>query len=315
MADHFQVKGILIPEEINPFLKETVDRSTIRTQFCGSIGLLDNLKFTCKNNHNTNNPLLFDAPFGIPNLGNSCFLSAALQCLMNIKALIVFILNIPDHIKKQADFLNLFALFIDAYKKKNSNEILIYTKLIKIELGKENDDFNGTKQCDMVECLEVILDILEHEVQDLCVTNILTGTNFIHDLFTFKIGSKKRCKDCLVYKFLWEPSKHFACDIEFGSNDEVSLLSCVRETISLFNRNCKTCTGNPIGMEQWEKIPSVFLFHLNRVKYENRQGIKIKRKVKIPKSFSIGLQTFALSSVSSHLGDIPTEGHYVTDLR
>ena len=128
MADHFQVKGILIPEEINPFLKETVDRSTIRTQFCGSIGLLDNLKFTCKNNHNTNNPLLFDAPFGIPNLGNSCFLSAALQCLMNIKALIVFILNIPDHIKKQADFLNLFALFIDAYKKKKILMKFLFTQ-------------------------------------------------------------------------------------------------------------------------------------------------------------------------------------------
>ena len=313
--DHSQVKGLLFPEEINPFAKGTSERSTIQTQFCGSIGLLDNLKFTCKNNHNTHNPICFDAPAGIPNLKNSCYLSSALQCLLNFKALMEYILNIPNHIRQQVDFLNIFALFIVAYQKKKSADILLYTRLIKNALGKENDEFNGTKQCDMSECLEVILDILEREVQELRVKNLLTGPNLIHDLFTFKIGSKPRCTDCEAFQFLWEPSRTFPCEIEFGQDEEVSLLKCVRETILLFNKNCPKCLGNPIGMEQWETIPSVFMFQLNRVKFENKKETKIRRKVKIPKTFTIGLHTFALSSISSHLGVNTSTGHYVTDAR
>ena len=82
-----QAKGMLLPEEINPFSKRKKERSTIRAQFCGKIELLNNLHFICKNNHNTNNPIRFESPIGIPNLGNSCYLSAALQCLLNMKLL------------------------------------------------------------------------------------------------------------------------------------------------------------------------------------------------------------------------------------
>ena len=315
MDDKFQVKGLLVPEEINPFSKQTTTRSTIRTQFCGRIELLNNLNFTCKNNHNTNNPLQFDAPAGIPNHGNSCYLSSALQCLLNIKLLVQCILAIPSHIRKQADFLNLFASFTLSYQNKNFDHIKLYSSLIKIKLGKENKDFIGTKQCDITECLEVILDMLSLDVQELCAKNVLTGPNFIDDLFTYQIGSKDRCKDCKIFEFLWAPSRHFCCDIESGDDDVVSLLKCVRETISLFNNNCQKCTGNPIAMTQWKTVPSIFLFHLGRVKYEKKQQVKIKRKVDLPKTFSIGMQTYALSSISSHIGDSTTNGHYVVDLR
>ena len=315
MDNQFQVKGLLIPEEVNPFSKQTIERSTIRTQFCGRIELLDDLSFTCKNNHNTNNPLHFDAPAGIPNQNNTCYLNSALQCLMNIKLLVQCILAIPSHIRKQADFLNLFALFILSYQKKDSDHIKLYSNLIKIEIGKENKDFIGTKQCDITECLEVVLDILSSNVQELCDQNLITGTNFINNLFTYQIGSTTRCKDCQIFKYLWEPSRHFPCEIEFGDDDAVPLLKCVRETISLFNTNCQICTGNPIALTQWETVPSIFLFHLSRVKYEKKKQVKIKRKVEIPKTFSIGLKTFALSSVSSHIGDDTTTGHYVVDLR
>ena len=269
----------------------------------------------CKNNHNTNNPIRFEAPIGIPNLGNTCYLSTALQCLLNMKLLIQYVLDVPCHIRKQTTFLNLFAMFVVSYQAKMSSDILINANLIKCELAKKNRDFNGTKMCDMGECLEEILEILDKEVQELCDNNIFEGTNFICDLFTYKIGSKKRCKACQLNAFLWEPSKVFPCDLECGSSDIVPFLNCVRDTILLINESCKICTENPVGMEEWEKIPSIFLFHLNRVKYEGGNTVKIKTKVKLPLKFSIGLQTFTLSSVSSHLGEFTTAGHWIIDLR
>ena len=311
-----QGKGVLLPEEISPFSKSSnQERSTIRSQFCGKIELLDNQNFICKNNHNVNNPIRFEAPVGLPNLGNTCYFNTALQCLLNMKLLIQYVLNVPCNIRKKTKFLNLFAMFVVSYQTKKSNDILLYANLIKCELAKKNEDFNGTKKCDMGECLEEIVDILDQEVQELCDKNILAGNNFICELFTYKIGSKKRCKNCQSNAFLWEQSKHFPCELECGSSDIVPFLNCVRETISLFNKNCQICTGNPLGLEEWEKIPSIFLFHLSRSKSEGGKVVKIKKKVKIPLKFSIGLQTYTLSSVSSHLGEFTTEGHWIIDLR
>ena len=316
MSDNNLIKGLILPSEISPFDKKISERKTIRSQFCGQIKLLDDLNFTCQNDHNTNNKLRFNAPVGLPNLGNTCYLSAALQSLLNITIFVQTLMSIPESVIQQAAFLNLFVKFVLSYKKKDKDAIILHLKEIKSELGKENSEFKGTKMCDAGECQEVILDILDSEVQELCNKNIFTGKNFVRNIFTFKIGTNKKCLQCKENDFLCEPSKHFPCEIEFKQFNGmhfIPFLQCIRENVSLFYKNCTNCKG--IGMEKWEIVPSVFLFQIRRVNFEEKRVTKIKRKLQIPEGFSIGLERYKISSVTSHVGDSPKGGHWLTDLR
>ena len=62
-------------------------------------------------------------------------------------------------------------------------------------------------------------------------------------------------------------------------------------------------------------FPLFFFFHIRRVKYDEKRVTKIKRKIQIPEGFSIGLDRYKISSVTSHIGDSTKEGHWLTDLR
>ena len=152
--------GFLIPDEVNPFSKGISERATIRKQFCGQIRLLDGLYFSCKNDHTTRNPLSFNAPIGIPDIGNSCYLSAALQSLMNSETFVQNIVDTPLMVRTEAKFWHIFSHFARAYQSKSMDDITKYTRHIKDWLAKENSEFNGSKQCDVTECLETILNIL-----------------------------------------------------------------------------------------------------------------------------------------------------------
>ena len=103
---------------------------------------------------------------------------------LNITIFVQTLMSIPESVIRQAPFLNLFVKFVLSYKKKDKDAIILHLKEIKSELGKENSEFKGTKMCDIGECLEVILDILDSEVQELINGSIFTGKNFVRNICT-----------------------------------------------------------------------------------------------------------------------------------
>ena len=301
--------GFLAEDEVNPFSKGTSERETIRKQFCGQIDLLDGLKYSCKNHHNTNNPLRLNAPIGIPNIGKSCYLSAALQSLMNMNIFIQKIVDTPFVIRTEAKFWHLFSQFAQAYRSKNMDDIIKFTKLLKIELVNENSDFKGLRQCDVTECIETILDILDHEVQLLCNTSSSLEANFVREMFTFKVGKEKMCNNCKEIDFFKEPQKIFRLSIEHCTQESLSFLKCVQDNFLMKNSNCRKCLKN-CNIANWEYLPPILIFQLNRVMSKG----KILKRVSLPSQFKIGFITYKLSSFSSHIGT-PNFGHWLTDVR
>jgi ubiquitin carboxyl-terminal hydrolase 4/11/15 len=107
---------------------------------------------------------------GLTNLGNTCFMNSALQCLSNIPILTEFVLNSYD---RKSSFLNimgknrkkLFDYYYDIIKQfwfhKYSNVI---PKEFRIEVSRKGPQFRADEQNDCCEFLIFILDAFHEEL-------------------------------------------------------------------------------------------------------------------------------------------------------
>ena len=107
---------------------------------------------------------------GLINLGNTCYMNAALQCLFNIKELTnYFLLNLYQ---KEINHSNVMGskgwvaeaygeLVNNAFKGQNST---VRPKFLKEILGGVNDQFSGYEQQDSAELLNYIIDTLHEDL-------------------------------------------------------------------------------------------------------------------------------------------------------
>ena len=91
------------------------------------------------------------------NIGNTCYLNSALQCLLNSE---IFVSNL-EH-SENPEFNKLSDLLITLYKNDNKNPYEL-----KKFLSGYNDLFRGSDQQDAHECILAIIDI----VHNLAKTN------------------------------------------------------------------------------------------------------------------------------------------------
>lgn len=112
----------------------------------------------------------YDKPFGLPNIGNTCYSASVYQILLNNEAFVKFICYRGDYdkTKNNNNITNLIKQYKEAYEKKN-NRFFIRSQHYKELFTKksfEKDCFINYEQEDAVDYFDKLIDILSFKRED-----------------------------------------------------------------------------------------------------------------------------------------------------
>jgi ubiquitin carboxyl-terminal hydrolase 8 len=252
------------------------------------IDLKKDTKLVCLVNH---------GQFGLQNIGNTCFINTALQCLSAIDVLSAYFLSdryLSDINKKpQAEFVRAYVRFLkNAWEE---NDCIVTPRLLKETLGKFYDPYSGFRQNDAAECFNKIIELLHEGTsyaisikyvpkkgQELTEASKMESASIecikMHfqknysipvKLFYGQFQNRIICIDCKTVSMYYEPFSMINLPICEKTN---TLFDCIDKYISFeimdgVNKySCEKCKKDTIAKKKitvW-KLPNVLVFSLNR---------------------------------------------------
>jgi ubiquitin carboxyl-terminal hydrolase 8 len=303
------------------------------------INLKKDSKLVCLVNH---------GHFGLQNIGNTCFMNTALQCLSAIDIFSAYFLSdqyLSDINKKpQSEFVRAYVRFLkNAW---DENDCIISPKLLKETLGKFYDPYSGFRQNDAAECFNKIIELLheglsyavsikfaikkEHiltemekmEAASMACTKMHFEKNYSIPvkLFYGQFQNRIICIECKTVSMYYEPFSMINLPICEKTN---TLSDCIEKYTSfeiMDGKNkycCGKCQKETIGKKKimvW-KLPNILVFSLNRFSGSR----KIEKYIDFPVNkviFNNLVQNenskntvYDLVSVANHSGGL-SGGHY-----
>eukprot|EP00731_Ephydatia_muelleri_P009611 Em0005g197a len=274
--------------------------------------------------------------FGLPNIGNSCYMNATLQCLGSTQELKDFFSD-----RSRFIFLHEFATVMDSMWEGQTREInLGHIKNVTTQ-------FHGTSQQDCQEYLTAVLENLHTALKspnyiscasghskalatqaDKCWLNYLSthGNSIVVDTFQGLLQTHLQCQQCKAVFERFDPFASVATPIPITEGKE-SLHNCVKQLMSkesIGNWPCHACkkTVSVARSIAISKAPKVLLIHLNRFHQDvSGKRHKIETFVDFPFELDIsehcrsgdGSQprcVYDLFAVIHHFGTI-NSGHYI----
>jgi ubiquitin C-terminal hydrolase len=238
---------------------------------------------------------------GLINIGNTCYLNASLQMLIQNKDLCDLIL------KYNTPILNTISNFINDYNSENYNILL--PKDIKLLVEQRQEMFIGFRQHDSAEFIIFLLDIIDEEIKKINKQN----TYNIDSIFQIESSVKIKCKlkSCLNISEHTEKNIYLLLDI---NNDTKTLDDCYRlsKSSELLEDNtyyCNNCKNNTIATKRTNiiKWSNNLIIWLKRFKQNGNKLDKVDNLIQIPLLWrhNMELQGFIIHSGGLH------GGHYM----
>jgi ubiquitin C-terminal hydrolase len=235
--------------------------------------------------------------FGLQNIGNTCFMNTALQCLSAIDVFSAYFLSdryLSDINKKpQSEFVRAYVRFLKSSWEEN--DCIVTPKLLKQTLGKFYDPYSGFRQNDAAECFNKIIELLHdglsysvsikfdvkkrQQMTDADKMDLLsmecTKMHFEKNysipvkLFYGQFQNRMICVECKKISLYYEPFSIINLPICDKTN---TLFDCIDaytsfEIMDGVNKySCENCKKKTIGKKKimvW-KLPNILVFSLNR---------------------------------------------------
>lgn len=232
-------------------------------------------------------------PSGLANLGNTCYLNSALQCLFNLKG---FMRNLSAR-SSMAKCLR------DVYE---SNKIKDFFQM----LGKKSEKYRGNDQKDCHECVVDIMDLLESEDKE---DNNVDTCKAV-DLFSSEVTNCLKCDSCGFERSKKEHYNHFSLDLSSNLSDSLEQFFHSGSKLEISCDKCKHKTSTQTV--SLSRTPHILLLQLKRFKYSysTHDSSKDTAPISIPSNLNFGNSSMKLSSVVNHIGKTANSGHYTADL-
>ncbi len=245
---------------------------------------------------------------GLANLGNTCYMNSALQCLSNIPSLREFFLNQP---LTEGELAQSYAcLMKDMWSGQHSS---IQPSEVKTRISKYSPIFFGYSQADAREFANVLLNSLHDELKDG------SDNSLINDLFAINIKYQVTCQNCLHDEAGMDHMKFLALRPNVRNGERTTLddlLDLYGEKKFLNEkRQCNNCHELSTHFMQnsiYAPLPPVVIVHFTRF---NRTRVKDENPVEFPMETQfkhldpLNKSRYDLIGIVSHIGDI-FSGHY-----
>lgn len=271
-------------------------------------------------------------PQGLPgliNLGNTCFMNSALQCIVNTQPLLDYFLiglfesemnlNKSNPYKSSGHFSKAFACL--ALASWRQDETCLAPKSLLQLVIKYAPNFNNTCQQDAHEFLSFFLDIL-HEELNRADKNIPTpsfgfkkscesraarswnkslrnNTSIIVDLFQGQLRSITKCQVCKGESVKFESFMNISLPVP--KSGRVTLYDCFREFCKpeVIDKDnswvCPKCKVKVKAIRKCDiwKLPPVLIIHFKRFNFDGKKIVKTHDFVDFPVD-SLDLKGFAI---------------------
>ena len=253
---------------------------------------------------------------GLENLGNTCFMNSALQCIVNTQPLLDYFLiglfETDINRKNQHGSSGLFAsafasLAVANWKHEGAS---IVPRYILELVTKYAPHFKCGTQQDAHEFLSFFLDILHEELNRANLESkppslgrkrscenraarswrryLKNNSSIIVDLFQGQLRSTTKCKKCKGESVKFENFIHLSLPIP--RNNRSSLLECFKEFTKpeLLNKAnewfCPRCQAKVEAIRKCEiwKLPPILIIHLIRFWFDGKKFGKINDLVTYP---------------------------------
>ncbi len=258
---------------------------------------------------------------GLRNLGNTCFMNSALQCLSNVPDLTKYILqhgltdslNLNNCLGTQGKVATAYEELIR--KIWSGTAEFISPSVLKRHVSELFPRFAGFGQQDSHEFLNVLLDALHEDLKrdppDLSDSANSEETSLVSDIFHGQIRSRVICDECKEPLYTYDSISFLALPISNAGHEgnrrnhsgkmmklSVSLDNCFGELLKpemlgengqWFCEKCNRLTDAEKKLDLWT-LPRVLIIQLKRFTYDLSNNSKIETFVDYP------LQSLDLSS-------------------
>lgn len=274
---------------------------------------------------------------GIPNLGNSCYMSSTLQLLRSMKS---FVRDVGVAASLEKPTLSALKDFFESDLGELS------AAGVKLAMSHVRNEFGEYDQHDAMEFLTVLLETIENEIGDAAACP--SRKNFL-----WRIDHELKCAACGKANTIQETMYALTLQIEPDERESVeTLLERFFATESV-HRKCDDEACRHETSQSSRRIvsqPKILLLHLKRFSATYERGEmhlhKLSASIRLPRSVSLRLfadesedrspgvetpradshspsstvgtpmnDTYALLSVISHFGSSIQTGHYVCHRR
>jgi ubiquitin C-terminal hydrolase len=224
---------------------------------------------------------------GIPNLGNTCYFSSAIQCLLQIPSVVNYF--ILKRYSGDCEFtLALQHVSHEIWISKDENiNINLFQNIFKIFINKFSQ-FKNSNQHDVQEAFICILDILDNS------TNLIKGNFYskIKKEIIFPNGKSESLEDMIVH-FLYPDQTHQTIQDAIAHNEKWATISDYEDDKGKKHHVATTRTAIATA-------PKVLIFSLG-----------YRHKIKLTEHLEVAGKRYSYISSAIHMGN-DHHGHYVS---
>ncbi|THH13632.1 hypothetical protein EW146_g6609 [Bondarzewia mesenterica] len=267
---------------------------------------------------------------GFTNVGNTCFLNSALQCLLHTPPLLRVLLGhnqSPDPCRVKSGFCMPCALRAVMLEAHNRNGRPFVPNQVTTKLQTIAKHMRQGRQEDSHEFLRYAIDAL----QKSCLAGYpqkldpkLAETTWVHKLFGGKLRSRVTCRDCGYNSDTFDNILDLSVDI----HGVTSLKDALRKFVAVDylkgsdKYKCEKCKRRVIAEKQFtvHDAPLALTVHLKRF---SPLGRKMGHLIRYDERLSVAPfmsedqfgPRYSLYGVISHAGGGPNSGHYFAHVK